>query len=103
MVTDRPNAAKAQASKKLKNWFMNEHEIFHSLETVANVFNDVNNHRVLELDPVQRRPRAKPLAGISDYFQFYFNTPQDHIYANLKATIDDNANADKIWSTNFQH
>ena len=28
------DAAKAQASRKLKNWFMNEHQIYHSLDTI---------------------------------------------------------------------
>ena len=92
------DAAKAQASKKLKNWFMNEHEIYHSLDTIRNVFND---HRVLDLAPLWARPLCGKLRGVADYYQFYFDVELGHIYANFKATVEDVVDADKTWDTAF--
>ena len=93
------DAAKAQASRKLKNWFMNEHEIYHSLDTIRNVFNDFSNHRVLDLAPLWARPLCGKLHGVADYYQFYFDVELGHIYANFKATIEGVVDADKTWDT----
>ena len=62
---------------------MNEHEICHTLDTIRDVFNDVNNHRVLDLAPLWARPRCGKLRGVADYYQFYFDIQLGHISKQL--------------------
>jgi len=92
------DAAKAQANKKLKNWFLNENEVYHNLETVANVFNTVENHQAIIFPQLTRRPPSPRFIGCSLCFQFTYDTEEHQIFGYHKATFDADAVPDYTWT-----